>query len=304
MKKRSAADSSGSTNHLGVIDECIENYIRDCRQKVDPFIANHFSLQETIAGQKKSLIKDLLFYPLNALWSIPYVSTKKTIETLDKLGWAKLNNVLEILPSGIKTESQKETEKWILHEILGGPDQLLMALKKNANLENLLEPAELSSLEKQIRLEITKEIEKYTSSQGLISDLASSVVTLLVGHYYFGDDSLGILGMGNHIARKMARDRAADNFFLGKGLGNVFYKIAPVEPSRSQIFWATLGVGLLLTFFSLSIAVASNPLRKKLGLHSKKLHLLLDTLEEKVFITTKNELKRSQRKERSLKQAD
>ncbi|WP_413288632.1 DUF6635 family protein [Bdellovibrio sp. HCB337] len=304
MRKRTTSDSSDYSHSLGVVDECIETYIRECRQKVDPFVANHFSLQEAVDVQKKSLAADLIFYPINALWSIPYVSTKKTVETLDKLGWAKLNPLLEILPTGFKTRPQKEIEKWIEEELLGGREPLLQSLKTKANLNDLLTPEELLLLEGQIQSEISKEVDKYTSSQGLISDLASSVATLVVGRYYFGDDSIGILGMGNHIARKMARDRAADNFFLGKGLGSAFYKVVPVEPSRTQIFWATLGVGLLLTIFSLGIAMISNPLRKKLGLHNKKLHLLLDGLEEKIFFLTRNALKRSQKKEHTLKQVD
>jgi len=131
--------------------------------------------------------------------------------------------------------------------------------------------------------------------------LTSSVITLLAGRLFFGDGSLNVFGLGSRIARKMAHDNAADNFFLGKGLGSVFYKVVPVEPSKTQIFLATLGVGLLLTGFSLFAAVMSDPLRKKLGLHKKKLSTLLQNLEERLFLIIKDEIKQSCSATKSLK---
>lgn len=282
---------------LATVDGCISQYITGRKTQIEPFVANHFSLQQAIALQKKSALVDLLFYPLNALWSIPYLSLKKSIETLDKLGWMKFNHALEVIPSGFKTRYQKETERLLTEDFLA-PQTLIDTLKKKSALGSLLSPPEFSRLEQQITAEFTKEINKYTSSQILISDLASSVASIFVGRFFFGDGNLDIFSLGNRIARKMAKDRAVDNFFLGKNLGSVFYKVVPVEPSKTQVFLTTLGVGLLLTGFSLLAAVLSDPLRKKLGLHNKKLNALLLSLEERLFLLIKNELKQS-RKERA-----
>jgi hypothetical protein len=62
------------------LEECIEQYIAECRRRVDGFVERHFSLQETIALQKRSLVSDLLCHPINALWSIPSLFLKKLIE--------------------------------------------------------------------------------------------------------------------------------------------------------------------------------------------------------------------------------
>ncbi|TLY20984.1 MAG: hypothetical protein E6K66_09470 [Nitrospirae bacterium] len=59
------------------LEECIEQYITECRGRVDGFVERHFSLQETIALQKQSLVSDLLCHPINALWSIPSLFLKK-----------------------------------------------------------------------------------------------------------------------------------------------------------------------------------------------------------------------------------
>lgn len=269
---------------LGAIDQCIEKYTEDRKQRVDNFIDRHFSIQQTIEIQKKTFSIDLFLNPLNALWSIPYLSLKKFIETLDKLGWAKLTPTIEKIPSGIKTGYQKRIEKLIATELLDH-NALILELRKQGLVLN----------EKHIEAEIRKEIDKYSSSQTLITDLSGSVMTLLIGWYYFGDKTLGVFGIGNRIARKMAHDKAASGFVFGEQLGSAFYNAFPPEPTKTQVYLITLGVGVLLTAFSLLAAVMSDPVRKNLGLHKRNLNNLIEELEEKLFLQIKKEIKKSRR---------
>ncbi len=270
---------------LGAIDQCIEKYTEDRKQRVDDFIDRHFSIQQTIEIQKKTFSLDLLLNPLNALWSIPYLSLKKSIETLDKLGWTKLTPAIDKIPSGIKTGYQKRIEKLIATELLDHK-ALILELRKQG----------LALNEKHIEAEIRKEIDKYSSSQTLITDLSGSVMTLLIGWYYFGDKTLGVFGIGNRIARKMAHDKAASGFVFGEQLGSAFYNAFPPEPTKTQVYLITLAVGVLLTAFSLLAAVMSDPVRKNLGLQKRNLNNLIEGLEEKLFLQVKKEIKKSLRK--------
>lgn len=150
--------------------------------------------------------------------------------------------------------------------------------------------------EKHIEAEIRKEVEKYSSSQTMITDLSGSVMTLLIGWYFFGDKTLGVFGIGDRIARKMAHDKAASGFVFGEQLGSVFYNTFPPEPTKTQVYLITIGVGVLLTAFSLLAAVMSDPLRKHLELHKRNLNNLIESLEEKLFLQIKKEIKRSLRR--------
>ena len=102
--------------------------------------------------------------------------------------------------------------------------------------------------------------------------------------------------MGNRLARKMAHDKAASGFVFGEKLGSTFYNVFPPEPTRAQVYLATFGVGILLTAFSVFAAVMSDPLRKNLGLHKKKLNELIENLEERLFLQIKKEVKTSLRR--------
>nr|WP_295900274.1 DUF6635 family protein [uncultured Bdellovibrio sp.] len=279
---------------LGALDECIEKYIEDRKSRISDFIERHFSIEETIAIQKKSFPLDLLYSPLNTLWAIPYLSAKKSVETLDKMGWTKLSPGMEKVPSGIKTGYQREIERLIATELLDS-EALLIELRKHPTFARLMLSKELQIDESKIQKEFIKEIEKYTASQAFIADLAGSLMTLAAGWLFFGDKNLSLLGLGNKIARKMARDKAASHFFLGEKLGSTFYGIFPPVPTRTEIYMATLVVGTLLTAFSIFTAIMSDPVRKKLGLHNKKLTTLVENLEEKLFLLLKKELKQSLR---------
>lgn len=280
------------TKALGALDECIERYVETRRKNIDVFIQHHFSLKETIEIQKRSFPVDLFLNPLNALWTIPYLSVKKIIETLDKMGVTHLTPALDRLPSGVKTGYQKEIERLIANELLNC-DSLIKAIKEDSILGNFFTTEQIALIKRKTEKELSSEIGNYSSSQSLISDLSSSLMTLSLGWILFGDRTLGVLGLGNKIAHKMAHDKAASGFFLGKSLGSTFYHAFPPEPSRIQVFAATLGVGFFLTALSLITSFMSDPLRKGLGLHKKNLNVLVDSLEDILFMHFRKEIKRS-----------
>nr|BFD67636.1 hypothetical protein HAGR004_26580 [Bdellovibrio sp. HAGR004] len=287
---------------LCAIDDCIEKFTADRKQNISPFIEKHFTVSETLQIQKRHLPLDLVLSPVNALWSIPYLLIKKTVETSDKLGWPALNPIMDILPASFKTGYQKDIEKLIATELIG--EGILMDyIHKDPLLGPMVASGSVQLDQRRIRTEVLKEVEKYTSSQAMISDICSSLLTVAVGWIYFGDKSLGIMGLGSRFARKMAREQASSNFFLGEKVGSVFYGVFPPAPTNTQIVLATFSVGALLTVCSLFVSVMIDPARKRFGLHEKKLHTLVDNLEEKLFISLKKDLKSHLRQPAAMKQA-
>lgn len=289
-------DERKCTQILAAVEECIEQFIAERRSLVKKFVAEHFSLQETIMIQKRTFLIDLISNPLNALWAIPYLFAKKIAETLDKLGWDSLNTFLLWIPSGIKTGYQKKIENLVATEILdwnpssqdlkGG---LLEIMKRHSELSDLIKSKDSSMFSSDAEFRVV--LDRYCTSRALISDLSGSLLAFFVGWSYFGDKSLGLLGMGDRIARRMAKDKAAENFFLGKNIGSSFYNVFPPQPTQKQVFLATLFLGALLTVFSLIATALSDPALKKLGLQEKKLNALLDDLEITLLIHFKRKIK-------------
>lgn len=119
------------------------------------------------------------------------------------------------------------------HFTVSGEGILMDYIRKDPVLGPMVASGAVELDQRRIRTEVLKEIEKYTSSHAMISDICSSLLPLAAGWIYFGDKSLGVLGLGSRFARKIARENASSNFFLGEKVGSVFYGVFPPAPTRA-----------------------------------------------------------------------
>ena len=290
-----------TTTAIRGVEECIEQYIAECRNRVDGFVQQHFSLQETIALQKQSLVSDLLCYPVNALWAIPSLFLRKLIEIPVKLGWRSGADLIALLPTGLKTRYQKEIERLIATELLDWPctmgdrrastNGLLERIKHHKQVGPLLVSGALSDEALRELSDIPHLITEHAAGRALVLDTTATVLTLATGWLFFGDYSLGISGIGDQIAGKRARDNAASKFMLGASLGSAFYSVFPPKPSFWQVVGATLIVGLFVTTMSLLVGMLSDPCLKRVGFQHIQLNMLIDAVEDSLHRQLRTRLK-------------
>ncbi len=279
------------------IEEGIEWYIAERRSRIDHFVERHFSLASTFVLRKRSFSTDLLCYPVNTLWSVPYLTVKKIGEAFDKLGWRLGADVLSCVPSGIKTAYHREIESMIRKEVLdwsahGGrhaiaDNPFVAILERDPRVAPLLALPEVTRQLETAFSDIDALVQCYSSSRSLISDMASSLLTFGLGFVLFGDHSLGIQGMGERIASKRARDKAVSSFAFGSTLGSAFYSIFPPKPSMWEVVAATTALGFLLTLSGIVIGMVYDPLLKRFGWHDRELHALLDSVEDRLYLLRK-----------------
>jgi hypothetical protein len=283
------------------LEECVEQYIAECRGRVDGFVERHFSLQETLALQKQSLVSDLLYHPINALWSIPSLFLKKLIEVPMKLGWRSGADLITRLPTGLKTRYQREIERLIATELLDWPctmgDQraslngLLERMKRHKQVGPLLASGALSGEALRELSDIPSLVAEHSAGRIVMLDTAATVLTLAAGWLFFGDHSLGISGIGGLIARNRAKDQAASTFIFGSSLGSAFYSVFPPNPSFWQVMGATLIVGLSVTAMSLLVGMLSDPCLKRVGFQHTRMNVLIDAVEDCLHRQVRKRLK-------------
>jgi len=283
------------------LEECIEQYIADCRSRVDVFVERHFSLQETIALQKQSLVSDLLCYPVNALWAIPSLFVKKLIEVPMKLGWRSGADLVTLVPIGLKTRYQREIERLIATELLDWPctmgdrrassNGLLERIKQHKQVGPLLASGALSDEDLRELSDIPRLIAEHSAGRTVVLDTAATALTLATGWLFFGDHSLGISGMGDQIAGNRAKDKAASTFVFGASLGSAFYSVFPPKPSFWEVVGATLIVGLFITAMSLFVGMLSDPCLKRAGFQQTRLNVLIDAVEDCLHRQVRKRLK-------------
>lgn len=290
-----------TTTVILALEECIEQYIADCRNRVDGFVERHFSLQETIALQKQSLVSDLLCHPVNALWAIPYLFVKKLIEVMVKLGWRSGTDLITLVPTGLKTRYQREIEQLIAIELLdwpctrgdrrASPSGLLEYMKRHKQVGPLLAAGAFSDEVLRELSDVPRLVAEHSAGRIVVLDIAATVLTLATGWLFFGDHSLGISGIGSLIAKNRAKEEAASTFMFGSSLGSGFYSVFPPNPSFWQVRGATLIVGLSVTAMSLLVGLLSDPCLKRVGFQHPRLDVLIDAVEDCLHRQVRKRLK-------------
>jgi hypothetical protein len=282
------------------LEECIEQYIAECRGRVEGFVERHFSLEETIALQKQSLVSDLLCHPINALWAIPSLFLKKLIEVPMKLGWRSGAGLMTLVPTGFKTRYQREVERLIAVELLDWPcamggrsstNGLLERMKRHKQVGPLLASGAFSDETLRELSDIPCLVSEHSAGRIVVLDTAATVLTLAAGWLFFGDHSLGISGIGSVLARNRAKEEAASTFILGSSLGSTFYSVFPPNPSFWQVMGATLIVGLAVTVMSLLVGLLSDPCLKRVGFQHARLNMLIDAVEDCLHRQVRKRLK-------------
>ena len=196
-----------TTTAMFSLEECLEQYIADYRSRVDGFVERHFTLQETIALQKQSLVSDLLCHPVNALRAIPYLFLKTVIAIPVKLGCRSDADLITRVPTGLKTGYQREIERLIATELLEWPgtigdrwastNGLLERIKQHKQVGPLLASGALSDEARRELSDIPHLIATQPVGRALVLDTTATVMTLATGWLFFGDHSLGISGIGD-----------------------------------------------------------------------------------------------------------
>jgi hypothetical protein len=271
----------------------VRTYIARKQSEVGPFCRKYYSWNGLIHVHLASIKEDLLTNPLNTFWAIPFAVLKNGCEWIRKLGWNGPSHLLGMIPSQLKTGSQKKIEWFLLTELLELPFDMGMLKSAHDGLANefsknpKLAPLRNDSAWKTIfhtdprlwKAELAADCAERSSA----ADVASNGATLLTAWYLFGTTALGAFDMGERYARRTARHEAVSHFFLGHKLGSVYYNLFPQNPTQSQVYMATAGVMAGIALFSLVIHAVIDPIHQMMGLHEKRLQKFLTALENRLL---------------------
>lgn len=270
MSSNAAEQAVKLQNALGQI----EKYFSERRLKVDPFVEKHFSLKGTLVIHKRTFGFDLVRHVLNAYFAVPCIAVKKTVSWFETLGMDRIAHLFNLIPSGLRTDYQKEVERLVARELLKISDDKSSG---SDELQSLFGTQALGSL-------IQPDLLAHSSGRAGITEMAGSAVTLIAAYRWFHNTSLGPLEMGKRLASMNAHKKAVSKFFLGRKLGSVFYKTFPVAPSKHEVMLATAFVVFTLSALTLLTVILSDPVQHRMGVHRRKLLKLLDSLEAKMVL--------------------
>jgi hypothetical protein len=239
----------------------IDRYVDQRRQQVDSFIADHFSCRGTLLVFWRTLKTDVVRHPINFVLSIPFLFVGKAANWLEKLGWYAAAKILNRVPLRLRTGFENAREQQVVVGLLG-----------------------LSDERKELRDVLATQINAFMATRAAILDLASGGLTIAVAYSFFGSATLSPYEMAQQLATSSAREEAASNFALGRGIGSAFYHLFPPQPTVFQILTSSGLMFLLLGALTALLNVFSDPVQKSLGILRRQLNRLLDGCEESLFL--------------------
>jgi len=281
------------------VDKAIERYFQDCRRRIPQFVTTHFQYPGAWQTNRHAFGWDFLRSPLNLLWAPVYVSSVLLHLLFRKTGPAWLANLLDRLPSGLQTDVQKYVATKIHDELLqcSTPashsnglqkaireeiDSVARTTTPGAGVYELDDPGQqhLGELNEQLAALSHDATNQISVARTASSDIANSTLAVLIGALWFNKFVAGGIALGVLLAAWVTRQIAIHNFWLGDSVGGLFYRLFPPPPSLSVLFLSVLSILLVLALLCAFWGLLTDPLQSRIGLHSRRLHKLVDKLEQ------------------------
>lgn len=287
------------------VDAGVRQYIESRRAGVNDFVDKHYSIKGAWQLNRKAFGYDMLRAPANLAWTPLNFVLKGVGKGAGKLGFEKVSDTLAELPAGLRTDIEREVEWRIYTDFLGLPiEQEERQSEQNLLLEIILAQPQLhtvfsESLGQIARLaedeagkaSLINNLQRYVDSRKVASELSAILVGAAAGYAANQTINVGALGLGKTLATTMAYHSAVSSFAMGNTLGGLYYAIAPISVSKTALILSTGGVAALLGVVAAFAGVVADPVQNHLGIHHKKLHKLVDCLEEQLISDSAQELK-------------
>lgn len=275
----------------------INRYIQKRKELVPAFINKHFSFYGSLKLHQKAISKDIFIIPINIIWLVFKLCLTLLASLFKKIGFDSFANLIKKLPAGIETNVEKEINRLIYIELLELPFQHDNRITtKDALLEEILKDKKLAELltGHDITLPNTAELQKnlrdklkeYAITRTSASEIASNIVLISLVYVFLGKTTFGTIGAGQLGAQVYSESLAISNFWLGPTIGSWYYSFIPVIVPISHIILIT-GIAIIsMAFLSTFIGIVADPVQTKLGIHKRRLIILIDKLHHDLLMNT------------------
>lgn len=297
--------SSSKPEQKALVEQAVENgtrrYIQSRRDMIERFVERNYSFSGALELNKKAFGLDMLKTPANILWTPPYFLLSGTGRLMKKLTKDKVGQGLSTLPAGFQTDVEKEVV-WRLHsQLLELPyregdregdrefkdNRLFEMILAEESLTSIFEPGlkALAALEgdEAGKARLESNLTAYVDSRKAAAELSSAMISMAAGYVANKSINFGAMGLGSAVATSLAHHAAVSSFVFGNTLGSMYYSVFSVTVSKTAVALSTGGIAVALGIIASYTGVVTDPLQKSLGLHQKKLHKIIDALEQQLL---------------------
>ncbi len=230
------------------------------RARVRDFCRAHFSWPGVWQLNRCALGWDLLRAPVNVAYAPVWVTLQLIALLLRGLRCRRPAAALARLPAGLETSVHRRVRLLLEQELFGAGMLAALAAVQQQELQTVLL--------------------RYQSARHAVAEITANLLVLLLGILLFQAFTPGGLGLGRLSGDALQLHWSIEQFWAGQSLGQLWYGWFPPE---TPLWLSVLCVGFSTALIALMAALSgllSDPLQQCLGWHERRLHGLLDALEQ------------------------
>ncbi len=280
-----------------IVRDGIRRYFAARRERVRPFVDRHFSLRGTAALHRAALGFDVLRAPANLLLAGPQGAMKAAGAAAGRLGAERLSRRAATRNLLLRTNVSRRLEALICTELLELPYGATgHEAPRDALAETILADDRVAALAAEtllaigrraddpaFRARLTEAMGSYAATRAAAAEITTSLLTVSSGAMALKQLTPGVLTLGPALAALIAQQSAIAAFPLGTGLGSLWYAMFPAAPAVLLVAGLTGGLMVAASCVAAFAGLISDPVQRRLGLHTRRLNRMLDALERQML---------------------
>jgi hypothetical protein len=279
-----------------IVDDAIRRFFAERHRRVRGFVDRHFSMRGSLALHRRAIGWDIARAPLNLSMAVPQAGLLLAAAAARRMGAPRVAERLGGRRLLVRTAVAEQIAWLIQTELLELParlgervatrDALAEAVIADPRVTDALRPLLQAIGARQndpvLRARLAEAIEGYGATRAAAAEITTSLFSVGAGAVTVQKLTPGAMSLGPALAGVLAQHAAIGSFPLGTGMGALWYGLFPVAPSAVLAVGLTGGFMAVATVAAAFAGVIADPVQRRFGLHERRLHKLLDTLERQM----------------------
>lgn len=257
------------------------------------FIARHFTWPGTLRLHGVALGWDILRAPINVALSPILVLTRIASYLCRRAGWRRGADWLARRRIILRTSVARRVEVLIVTDLLDlpidegaaarDPSALARAVLAAPQLREMIRTRGSVAEAEALGRQIADALGEYAGARSAVAEITTTFCVVVVGALAFQALTPGMISMAPGVANAMAQTNAIESFPLGQSLGGMWYGVFAADASPWLVGVTVVGLVMTGSAVAAFAGVLADPVQSRLGIHSRRLGRLLDTVEAEVL---------------------
>ncbi len=277
-----------------IVERAVARYCASRRTRIEPFVDRNFSLIGALSMHRRAFGWDIARAPVNLALTAPHLAARVGAGAARRAGMSDTADWLDRRRFFVQTDVARELEWRLYTELLELPIRMGERVStRDALADEILADADLfpggagaaarSPAEAEaFRAWLTSTIGTYEGARVSAADLTNALVSAGAGALVFKKLTPGMMSLGPAAAQVLVQHAAIASFPLGTGFGAAWYSVFPAATPAALSIGLTGGIMAAGAVFAAFSGIVTDPIQRRLGIHRRRLHRLIDCLEREL----------------------